>query len=146
MLNKHLPLSGYAAIVDPRVENVSPPNNTTVAEQIGPASRQFNCDTFETINEVVTRVTTAWFLRFPTNPEALIIVSPDDPEVTIGGMMRPTDVPFPTFNNLLTIVNVTSSLDGATLSCGHTVQGNNELATWTLRVYCECTLYLLKPG
>ncbi len=130
-------------MVDPRVEDVSPPPNTTVSEPIGPANVEFNCNTFETINGNVTQVTTRWFLRRPTNPGALIIITDvDDPEFTIGGTERPTLSPYPTFRNLLTLVEVNSALDEVLLSCGHSVQGYNELATWTLRVYCKSFSYM----
>lgn len=123
---------------DPSVENESPPPNMTIAELEGPTNITFNCDVYENV-----QVSTLWSYRLPS-ASARIIVNPDDHlEFVINGTVRENPIPFPTFRNRLTVVNMTSRLDGAQLFCGHARQGFNELAMWTLRVYRESHCHAL---
>ncbi len=121
-----------------RVDNLSPTSNTTIAELVGPASLRFNCDIYEDRSGTDVRVTTAWFLRFPSNPENLFVIqsAATHPEFNISGTAREGG-PFPTFRNSLTLINMTSALDEVWLICGHSAQGVNDLARWRLRAYCK---------
>ena len=120
---------------DPVVLNLSPTPSTTVAELEGPTNITFNCDTYD---GELTQVTTLWTYRLPSDSASSIIVNPEDHlEFVISGTTGNNSFPFPTFRNRLTIVNMTSRLDGVLLFCGGFRQGFNELASWTLRVYRE---------
>ena len=120
---------------------MSPPSNTTIGELVGPANVQFNCDTYEEVqNGTDVQVTTAWFLRFPSEENLFFIGEvggvPTQPSFNVNGTARVVG-PFPTFRNLLTLTNMTNALDDAWLICGHSVQEFNDLARWRLRLYCK---------
>ena len=61
----------------------------------------------------------------------------DHPEFTISGTERNGSIPFPTFRNELTIVNLTRRLHNVRLYCGHSLDTTD--GYWELRVYCEST-------
>ena len=115
--------------------NLSPPEGTVISELLGPANVMFNCDQFRNDSgENFTQRTTQWSFKFASDPSQLVIF--DDmihPEFDVNGTTREGPGPFPTFRNILTIVNFTERLDGTRLICG---QGSQlEVNEWTLRVY-----------
>ena len=115
--------------------NLSPPDGTVVAEFEGPSNVVFNCDQFRNeTGENFTQRTTQWSFRFASNPSVLFLF--DDvlhPEFEVSGTIRDSPGPFPTFLNMLTIVNFTDRLDRTRLICG---QGTElEVNEWTLRIY-----------
>ena len=137
MLYIHMFLTspGYCISVNIGV-NLSPPDGTVVAEFEGPSNVVFNCDQFRNeTGENFTQRTTQWSFRFASDPSVLLLFADAlHPEFEINGTLSITNnTQFPTFHNMLTIVNFTERLDGTRLICGQGFQ--LEVNEWTLRIY-----------
>ena len=125
--------------------NLSPPDGTVVAEFEGPSNVSFNCDQFSNFtvgNETgqnFTQRTTQWSFRLASNPGVLTIYNNlIHLEFEVSGTIRNVNnTRFPTFQNMLTIVNFTERLDGTRLICGQGFQ--LEVNEWTLRIYRKLT-------
>ena len=97
----------------------------------------FNCDQFSVNNDpnVTTQITTAWTLENFLGLSLVSISKDDHPEFAINGTERGSSLPFPTFRNQLTIVNLTHRLHNVRLYCGHGQDTTDGF--WDLRVYSE---------
>lgn len=117
--------------------NYSPSNGTTRAGYLGANDNfTFGCDQFRIVNESTTvQITTAWTLENFMNLDLVSVTERDHPEFNITGTDRGSTLPFPTFRNQLTIVNLTQRLHNVRLYCGHAQDTTDGF--WELRVYSE---------
>lgn len=93
----------------------------------------------ENLDGSEVQVTTFWKLENFLDLDLVVISEDIHPEFSITGTNRPSNIPYPTFRNQLTIVNFTQRLQNVTLYCGHSQSVD---AHWDLQVYCESGLRL----
>ncbi len=97
----------------------------------------FGCDQFQIVNENRTvQITTTWTLENFLGLDLVSVTESDHNEFVISGTDRGGDqLPFPTFRNELTIVNLTERLHNVRLYCGHAQ--NTTDGYWEIRVYSK---------
>lgn len=118
--------------------NYTPPVNTVYADLPNTHhSFTFNCDQFcEDSSGNIVQATTIWSLdSFRDSPDLVFIDSTLHPEFFINGTEKEQVLPFPTYRNMITIVNLTQRLHNVTLFCGQGRRSRD--GSWDLRVYSE---------
>ncbi len=116
-------------------DSFNPPNNSTATERIGAVNITFECE----ITLESGRVATAWsVINFEGEAGSQVIGATNVlmNEVIISGDPTNGTLLSATFQNELTFIEFTESLDGVTLFCG--TGGTLEVGRFFLRVYRKC--------
>ncbi len=126
---------GTGQLIPPDVgANYTPPVGSVVAGLLHSGNYSFNCDQF---NSATMQITTLWSLEGFLGLNIVSVNEVDHPEFIISGTLRGSTLPFPTYRNYLTIVNLTQRLDNTRLYCG--TARNVTDGFWEIRVYCKHT-------
>ena len=131
--------AGFSMIAD-----TTPQANTTIAGFEGEGDIVLECSVYDDVNRTERQIT-QWSLE-DTNAMPVVVRSIQslatfDVTFNLTGDER-NDTVFPSFDNVLTLLNFTADLDGQTLFCGTGgALGDPLVAGFPLRLYRESHLH-----